>query len=77
MSGGNSHVAAIKVALGSSEAIAHGIGKHREAQKPMCVCLQTDNCLLLLLLSLSAKYLLFPFAQIPNEKNYFYELKKT
>ena len=54
------HDAAIQVAPGSSEAIAHGIGKHREVQKPLLISLHTDICLLLLLISLSINYSLCP-----------------
>ena len=56
MSGGNCHVAAIRVAPGSSEAIAHGIGKHREVQKPLLVSLRADICLLRLVISASTEH---------------------
>ena len=52
MLGGNCHVAALQVALGSSEAIAHGIGKHWEVQK----LLHADIRLVCLLIFLSIEY---------------------
>ena len=46
--------------MGSSEVIDHGIGKHREVQKPLLVTLHTDICLLRLLISSSTEYSLCP-----------------
>ena len=56
MLGGNCNVAAKRVAPGSSESIAHRIGKHREVQKPLLVSLHADIGLLRLLISASTKY---------------------
>ena len=57
---GNGHVAAIQLAPGSSEAIAHGIGKHREVNKLLLVSLHTDISLLRLIISAGTKYSLCP-----------------
>ena len=42
-----------KSSTGKSEVIAHGNGKNWEVQKPLLVTLNTDICLLRLLISLS------------------------
>ena len=60
MSGGNCHVAAIQVAPGSSEVIAHGNRKNPEVQNPLLVALHTYICLLRLLISSSTEYSLCP-----------------
>ena len=56
----NCHVLTKWVPPGSSKAIAHGIGKHRQFQNQLLVSLHADICLLRLPISLSHKYFTLP-----------------